>query len=68
VTADDSKLYSLRTGMSQKLPAVPAPPADAHGISEREIVGEMRGSRVWLAATIAVVIAVLVAALLRTVT
>src|SRR5262245_61058098 len=47
VTSDDSKLYSLRTGMSQRLPAV-APPADARGISERELIGEMRGSRTWL--------------------
>lgn len=63
VTADDSKLYSLRTGMSQRLPVV-APPADARGVSERELIGEMRAARGWLVLSIGVVVTILTGAAL----
>ena len=61
VTADDSRLYSLRTGVSQQLPVV-APPAHARGVSERELIGEMRGARGWLMFSIAAVVTVLTGA------
>ena len=67
VTADDSKLYSLRTGVSQQLPAV-APPIDARGVSERELIGEMRGARGWLMLSLGVAVTVLAGAALLVVT
>jgi hypothetical protein len=67
VTADDSKLYSLRTGVSQQLPAV-APPVDARGVSERELIGELRASRGWLMLSLGVLVTVLAGTTLLVVT
>ena len=56
ITRDDSQRYSLRTGATEMMPAIPAPAPARKGVSERQMIRELNGSRPWLTAALVLIV------------
>ena len=65
VTSTDAERYSLRTGQTSSMPVMRDGPSASSSVSERDLIGELKGGRtkVFVAIGVAVVaIGVIVAA------
>jgi hypothetical protein len=57
LTHADSQRYSLRTGATAMMPTITAAPPARKGVSERELLRDINGSRPWFAAALLLIVA-----------